>query len=265
MTMIDTSKEINSKGVAVKIYNNQEQASVAVAQRIADLIKRKQAAGEKAVLGLATGATPVAVYKELIRMHREEGLSFQNVVTFNLDEYYPMQPTAEQSYVAFMREQLFDHVDIAAEHIYIPDGTVEQGNVETYCDSYEQRISHYGGLDVQLLGIGRTGHIGFNEPGSTADSLTRLVELNEVTRQDAAPAFGGVEQVPTHAITMGVGSVAKAKEIILMAWGEKKADIVKRALESAITAEVPATYLQQMDGVVFVLDKGAAVQVANNR
>lgn len=249
---------MNKNGIAIKIYEDKEQASAAVAQRIAELIKSKQAAGENAVLGLATGATPIGVYNELIRLHREDGLSFQNVVTFNLDEYYPMEPTSKHSYVAFMNENLFDHIDIPAENIHIPDGTVVMEDTERYCEDYEQKIDSYGGLDVQLLGIGRTGHVGFNEPGSTADSLTRLVELNDVTRQDAAPGFGGLENVPTHAITMGVGSIAKAKEIILMAWGEKKAEIVKRALEDEITPEVPATYLQQLEGVVFVLDKDAA-------
>lgn len=249
---------MNKNGIAIKVYEDKEQASVAVAQRIADLIKSKQAVGEKAVLGLATGATPIGVYKELIRLHEEEGLSFQNVITFNLDEYYPMQPDSDQSYVAFMHQQLFAYVDIPAENINIPDGTLGQEIIDTYCEAYEQKIANAGGLDIQLLGIGRTGHVGFNEPGSTADSLTRLVTLNEVTRQDAAPAFGGLENVPTQAITMGVGTIAKAKHIILMAWGEKKAEIVKKALEGEITSDVPATYLQQLEGVEFVLDKGAS-------
>lgn len=250
-------KEIQVNQTTVKIYEDKEQASVAVAQRIADLIKSKQAVDEKAVLGLATGATPTGVYKELIRLHQEEGLSFQNVMTFNLDEYYPMQPDSDQSYVAFMHQHLFAHVDIPAENINIPDGTLGQEVIDTYCEAYEQKIANAGGLDIQLLGIGRTGHVGFNEPGSTADSLTRLVTLNEVTRQDAAPAFGGLENVPAQAITMGVGTIAKAKHIILMAWGEKKAEIVKKALEGEITSDVPATYLQQLEGVEFVLDKGA--------
>lgn len=258
MTM---STEINKQynGISVMIYDNQQVASAAVAQQIAQLIEDKKAIGEKVVLGLATGATPIGVYKELIRLHREEGLSFQNVVTFNLDEYFPMQPTAKQSYVAFMREHLFDHIDIVDDHIHIPDGTLSEQEVEAYCEAYEQKISDFGGLDIQLLGIGRTGHVGFNEPGSEADSLTRLVELNQVTRQDAAAGFDGIDNVPTHAITMGVGSIAKAKKIVLMAWGENKADIVKKALTDEITTEVPATYLQKFDGVEFVLDKGAAV------
>ena len=248
-------------GISIQIYEDKEQASVAVAQRMGELIKAKQALGKKAVLGLATGATPIGVYEELIRLHREEGLSFQNVITFNLDEYYPMQPASDQSYVAFMQQQLFAHIDIPAENINIPDGTLGQEVVDTYCEAYEQKIANAGGLDIQLLGIGRTGHVGFNEPGSTADSLTRLVTLNEVTRQDAASAFDGLENVPTQAITMGVGTIAKAKNIILMAWGEKKAEIVKKALEGEITTEVPATFLQKLEGVEFILDKEAAGRI----
>jgi glucosamine-6-phosphate deaminase len=256
-----TVKNTEYKGTTVSVYDNKHEASIAVAQQIADLIKSRSAAGEKAVLGLATGATPIEVYNELIRLHKEEGLSFQNVVTFNLDEYYPMKPTAKQSYVAFMHEHLFDHVDIVKENINIPDGEIASDDVAAYCEAYEQKITSYGGLDLQLLGIGQTGHVGFNEPGSTSDSLTRLVELNEVTRADAAANFDGIANVPTHAITMGVGTIAKAKKIILMAWGEGKANIVQKALESEITTEVPATYLQEFDGVEMVLDEGAATKL----
>jgi len=262
ITNINLDREMNRSGISIKVYENRDQEAAAVAQRIADLVKSKRGKGEKAVLGLATGATPIGVYKELIRLHREEGLSFQNVVTFNLDEYYPMQPDSDQSYVAFMQQHLFDHVDIPSENINIPDGTLGQEVVDTYCEAYEQKIVNAGGLDIQLLGIGRTGHVGFNEPGSTADSLTRLVTLNEVTRQDAAPAFGGLKNVPSQAITMGVGTIAKAKNIILMAWGEKKAEIVKKAIEGEITIEVPATFLQELEGVEFVLDKEAASLVS---
>jgi len=256
-----TVKSRKHKNTEVNVYGSKHEASIAVAQQIADLMKSKKATGEKVVLGLATGSTPIEVYNELIRMHKEEGLSFQNVVTFNLDEYYPMKPTDKQSYVAFMREHLFDYVDILKENINIPDGEVTIDNVSDYCQGYEQKITSYGGLDLQLLGIGQTGHVGFNEPGSTADSNTRLVELNEVTRRDAGPNFGGIANVPTHAITMGVGTIAKAKKIVLMAWGESKAEIVQKALESEITSDVPATYLQEFDGVEMVLDTGAATKL----
>src|SRR5690606_4777876 len=210
---------------------SQSEASNVVAKRIATIIKEKQAKGETAVLGLATGASPIGVYRELVRLHKQEGLSFKNVVTFNLDEYFPMAPTAEQSYVAFMNKNLFNHVYIPKENIHIPDGTLAESEIQSYCERYEQKISSLGGIDIQLLGIGRTGHIGFNEPGSAPNSGTRLVILDDLTRRDASRDFGGKENVPTKAITMGVGTIFKAKEIILMAWNEKKAEIVKKAVE----------------------------------
>ncbi|WP_313190867.1 glucosamine-6-phosphate deaminase [Sphingobacterium sp.] len=258
MARLNLLEETRFEKVPVTVYPSQDEASVKVAERIAAIIKDKHAKGEKAVLGLATGATPVKVYKELVRMHKEEGLSFQNVVTFNLDEYYPMLPTAEQSYVAFMNKHLFNHVDIPKENINIPDGTLAEDKVQAFCEGYEQKISGLGGLDIQLLGIGRTGHIGFNEPGSAPNSGTRLVTLDDLTRRDASRDFGGKENVPTKAITMGVGTIFKAKEIVLMAWNEKKAEIVKKAVEGEISSDIPATYLQMSDHVEFVLDEDAA-------
>jgi 6-phosphogluconolactonase/Glucosamine-6-phosphate isomerase/deaminase len=232
-----------------------------VAQRIAKLIRDKQAKGEKTVLGLATGVTPIAVYDELIRLHKEEGLSFKNVITFNLDEYYPMQPSSAQSYVRFMNQYLFDHVDIDRANIHIPDGTLAESNIAAFCLNYEKQIETLGGLDLQILGIGRTGHIGFNEPGSAPNSGTRLVTLDDLTRTDAARDFGGKDGVPTKAITMGVGTIFKARQIILMAWSEKKAPIIKKAVEGELSAEVPATYLQLSDHVEFVLDTPAASEL----
>ena len=258
MARLNLLEETRFEKVPVKVYPNQSAASIDVAHRIAAIITNKQAQGETAVLGLATGATPVGVYKELIRLHKEEGLSFKNVVTFNLDEYYPMQPTADQSYVTFMRKNLFDHIDIPEEHINIPNGTLPIEDIQAYCEAYEQKISNYGGLDIQILGIGRTGHIGFNEPGSAPNSGTRLVTLDDLTRRDASRDFGGRENVPTKAITMGVGTIFKAKEIILMAWNEKKAEIIKKAVEGEISPEIPATYLQLSNNVEFVLDQDAA-------
>ncbi len=258
MARLNLLEETRFEKVPVTVYPSQDEASVKVAERIAAIIKDKHAKGEKAVLGLATGATPVKVYKELVRMHKEEGLSFQNVVTFNLDEYYPMLPTAEQSYVAFMNKHLFNHVDIPKENINIPDGTLAEDKVQSFCEAYEQKISGLGGLDIQLLGIGRTGHIGFNEPGSAPNSGTRLVTLDDLTRRDASRDFGGKENVPTKAITMGVGTIFKAKEIVLMAWNEKKAEIVKKAVEGEISSDIPATYLQMSDHVEFILDEDAA-------
>ncbi len=254
-------EETRYEKLPVRVYPDSTAASVAVAQRIAQLIQSKAEKGEQAVLGLATGASPLKVYNELIRMHKEEGLSFKNVVTFNLDEYYPMQPDSKQSYVAFMKDRLFNHIDIDMKNVHIPDGTLFQQDITDYCIEYERKISSYGGLDLQLLGIGRTGHIGFNEPGSAPNSGTRLVTLDDLTRRDAAFDFGGKEKVPTKAITMGVGTIFKAREIILLAWSQKKAGIIKKAVEGEISSDVPATYLQLSDNVEFVIDRDAASEL----
>ncbi len=240
-------------------------ASRIVAREIADLIRAKADAGEKCVLGLATGSTPTKVYAELIRLHREEGLSFAHVITFNLDEYYPMVPASLQSYVRFMHEHLFDHIDIPADQVNIPDGTVPRDQVADYCREYEQKIQDAGGLDLQILGIGRTGHIGFNEPGSTPESLTRLITLDHITRTDAASDFFGEEHVPRNAITMGVGTIMKAKRILLMAWGEGKAPIVKRSVEQEPSAHIPATFLQAHKNTVFVLDEASAAHLVRQQ
>lgn len=256
--LLNLLEETRYEKIPVKIYDNDALASSDVAARIATIIRQKQAEGKQAVLGLATGISPVKVYRELIRLHREEGLSFKDVVTFNLDEYYPIQPDAGQSYVRFMKEQLFDHVDIEMGNVNIPDGTLAEKDVPAFCLAYEQKINSYGGIDVQLLGIGRTGHIGFNEPGSAPNSGTRLVTLNELTRRDASKDFGGKENVPTKAITMGIGTIYKAREIILLAWSGKKAAIIRKAVEGEQTADVPATYLQGSANVQFVTDTEAA-------
>ena len=261
MARLNLLEETRYEKLPVTVYGNQQQASIAVAGRIAALIRGKEAKGEKTVLGLATGVTPIGVYAELVRLHKEEGLSFKNVVTFNLDEYYPMQAAAAQSFVTFMNENLFAHVDIDKNNVNIPDGTLALEEVPAFCLAYEQKITKLGGLDLQLLGIGRTGHIGFNEPGSAPNSGTRLVTLDDLTRNDASRDFGGKQNVPTKAITMGVGTIFKAREIILMAWSQKKAAIIKKAVEGDISGEVPATYLQLSDHVEFVLDEGAASQL----
>ena len=258
MARLNLLEETRYEKLAVSVYADQQTASIAVAGRIAKLIRDKQAAGKPTVLGLATGVTPIAVYAELIRLHREEGLSFRDVITFNLDEYYPMKPDAVQSYVTFMFENIFDHIDIDKSKVHIPDGTLDQEDVAAFCLDYERQLSELGGLDLQLLGIGRTGHIGFNEPGSAPNSGTRLVTLDDLTRRDASRDFGGKQNVPTKAITMGVGTIFKAREIILMAWSAKKAPIVAKAVEGEISGDVPATFLQLSDHVEFVLDEGAA-------
>ncbi len=258
MARLNLLEETRYEKLPVSVYPSQQEASVQVAHRIAGLITRKQARGEKTVLGLATGVTPIAVYRELVRLHREEGLSFREVVTFNLDEYYPMQPNAAQSYVTFMNENLFEHIDIDPANVHIPDGTLPLDDIADFCLNYEHQIEELGGLDLQILGIGRTGHIGFNEPGSAPNSGTRLVTLDDLTRSDAARDFGGKQNVPTKAITMGIGTIFKAREIILMAWSAKKAPIIKKAVEGEISGEVPATYLQLSEHVEFVLDAEAA-------
>lgn len=240
-------------------------ASKAVAREIADLIKQRKAEGKNVVLGLATGSTPTRVYDELVRIHKQEGLSFKNVITFNLDEYFPMQPDSLQSYVRFMGEQLFNHIDIPKENIHIPNGTLAREDVFEYCQEYERKIEEAGGLDIQILGIGRTGHIGFNEPGSTKDSRTRMVTLDIVTRRDASGDFFGLENVPRRAITMGVGTIMKSRKIILMAWGDGKSDIIRKTVEGPILDQVPATFLQEHPNTLFVLDTAAASQLTRNR
>jgi len=255
--MTPNATDIREK-VPTQVFADAHDVSVAVAREIAELIRAKADAGEQCVLGLATGSTPTGVYGELIRMHNEEGLSFANVVTFNLDEYYPMQTHELQSYVRFMNEHLFDHIDIDPRHVHIPDGTITVDEVPQFCAAYEQAIRDAGGIDLQLLGIGRTGHIGFNEPGSDNTSRTRLIWLDKLTRLDAASDFFGIENVPQRAITMGVGTILDAKRVILMAFGENKAPIVARAIEGGITPTVAASYLQNHPDATFMLDEPAA-------
>jgi glucosamine-6-phosphate deaminase len=247
--------------ITKKVYNNKVEACAVVAQEIKSLIQANDAQNKKTVLGLATGSSPIELYKELVRLHKNEGLSFKNVVSFNLDEYYPMAKESEQSYHYFMHHHLFNHVDILPENVNIPSGTVSENDAQKFCADYEAKIDALGGIDIQILGIGRTGHIGFNEPGSSFESLTRMVELNKVTIQDAAGDFGGEDKVPTKAITMGVASVFKAKRVVLFAWGAKKATIVKESLVNAITDQVPATYLQKHQDVTYVLDTEAASEL----
>jgi len=229
-----------------------------VARRIAEVIRERRAAGKRPVLGLATGSTPIGVYRELIRMHRDEGLDFADVITFNLDEYYPMDPGSIHSYHRFMEENLFSQLDIPPANVHIPRGDVRRDEVEAECRRYEEAIRAAGGVDLQLLGIGRTGHIGFNEPGSGAESRTRVVTLDLVTRKDTAADFFGEENVPREAITMGVATILDAREILMIATGEHKADIVRRAVEGEVDHEVAATFLQQHANTTFYLDGPAA-------
>jgi len=232
-------------------------ASKAVAGDVAELIRKRREEGRTAVLGLATGSTPVSFYAELVRLHREEGLSFENVITFNLDEYRGLGADHPQSYSHFMRVHLFDHVDIPASNTHLPDGRVPAADIEAHCRGYEAGIRAAGGIDFQLLGIGRTGHIGFNEPGSARRSRTRLVTLDPLTRRDAAEDFGGEETTPRYAITMGISTILEARRIVLMAWGQHKAGTVRAALEGDVTSRVPASFLQEHDQAAFVLDQAA--------
>jgi glucosamine-6-phosphate deaminase len=229
-----------------------------VAGRIANLVRERQAAGEKAVLGLATGSTPIGVYRELIRLHRDEGLSFRNVVTFNLDEYYPMDPGSIHSYHRYMWENLFDHIDIPRQNVHIPRGDIPRDQVERHAADYEAAIRDAGGIDLQILGIGKTGHVGFNEPGSGRQSRTRLIHLDTVTRKDAAADFFGEDNVPREAMTMGVATIMDAHEIVLLATGEHKAAIVRRSVEGEISPDVAATYLQEHPDTTFFVDMAAA-------
>lgn len=243
------------------IFEEHGELARAVAARVARLVRRRETEGRRAVLGLATGATPLGVYRELIRLHREEGLSFRHVTTFNLDEYYPMAPDSPQSYRRFMRENLFDHIDLDPRHAHVPAGDVAREEVEAMCRRYEEAIRAAGGIDFQLLGIGKTGHIGFNEPGSGEESRTRLVRLDRVTRLDAAADFFGEENVPREAVTMGVGTILEAREIAILATGEHKAAIVLRAVEGDVDREVAATFLQRHPEATFYLDPAAAAEL----
>lgn len=251
--------------IPTSVYRSSADASRALAAEIAGLIREKAARGERAVLGFATGSTPTGVYAELVRLHREQALCFANVITFNLDEYHPMRPDELQSYTRFMNEHLFDHVDIDRANVHIPDGTIQREQIASSCALYERRIRDAGGIDLQILGIGRTGHVGFNEPGSPRDSRTRLITLDRMTRLDAASDFFGEPNVPRKAITMGVGTILEARRVVLMAWGEGKAPIIRRAVEGEVTPAVAASFLQQHPQARIVLDTAAAAQLTRFR
>jgi glucosamine-6-phosphate deaminase len=249
---------ISFERIPTTIFDDSEKASKAVALEIAALIRQKAKENKPAVLGLATGSSPKKVYQELIRMHKEEGLSFKNVITFNLDEYHPMEPDSVQSYVRFMKEQLFDQIDIPVTNYHLPDGTLPIEKIPEFCKDYEDKIEKLGGLDFHLLGIGRNGHIGFNEPGSLINSKTRLMTLDINTKIDAAVDFGGLAKVPKKAITLGIDKIMQAKRIVLLAWGEHKAESVAKAVEGQVISDIPASYLQQHTNATFILDETAA-------
>ena len=240
------------------VFDIPEAACRQIAVEIARLIRKNDSHNRPTVLGLATGNTPLPLYRELIRQHRDEGLSFRHAVSFNLDEYLDLERDHPQSYWSFMHRNLFDHLDLQPQNIHLPSGEVLAEDIPDHCAAYEAAIARAGGIDYQILGIGRTGHIGFNEPGTPIDSRTQRIHLNEVTRQDAAAAFGGIDRVPTQAITMGCGTILAARRIALLAWGAAKADIVRQAIVGPVTDQVSASFLQTHPAATFFLDRPAA-------
>ncbi len=253
--MVDSLEKI-----PVKIFSNVITGSKFVADEIAKLIREKNSRNETCVLGMATGATPVHLYAELVRMHREEGLSFKNVITFNLDEYYPIEKEAYQSYWSFMHRHLFNHIDIDPANIHIPNGSWPKAEIKKYCAEYESELEKAGGIDLQLLGIGLNGHIGFNEPGSSIYSKTRLINLDNLTRIANTYEFQNIAKVPRLALTMGISNILQAKRILLMGWGQK-ASIIAKAVEGHITEHIPASILQQHPDCTFVVDESAAADL----
>lgn len=251
--------------IPVKIFPDQNNGSFFVAAEIARLIRDKQSRKEKCILGMATGSTPKSLYAELVRLHKEEGLSFRNVVTFNLDEYYPIEHDAWQSYNSYMFRNLFDHIDIDRNNIHIPDGALPKEEIKRHCAEYEKKIEEAGGIELQILGIGNNGHIGFNEPGSSIYSKTRLISLENSTRLANAYEFANISQVPRLAVTMGINTILKAKKIILLAWGPAKAAVVRKAVEGHVTEQVPASLLQQHNDCMYVLDEAAAADLTRNQ
>jgi glucosamine-6-phosphate deaminase len=247
--------------IPVKIFADAPSGSSFAAAEIARLIRDKQSRGEKCVLGLATGSTPKSLYAELVRMHKEESLSFANVITFNLDEYYPIEKDAWQSYNSFMHRLLFDQIDIDHKNIFIPDGTLPKEEIKKHCAEYEKQIEEAGGIDLQVLGIGNNGHIGFNEPGSSIHSRTRLINLENSTRLANAYEFANISDVPRLALTMGISTIMKARRILLMAWGPAKAPVVRKAVEGSVTESVPASLLQQHHDCLFIVDEVAASEL----
>lgn len=234
------------------IKKNYEAISREAASKVADLIKRKP----DCVLGLATGSTPLGLYNELIRMHKEENLDFSRVTTFNLDEYVGLAPEHPQSYHYFMQENFFKHINIKPENIHIPDGMAR--DIDRECKTYELAIARAGGIDLQILGIGANGHIAFNEPLSSLGSRTRIKTLTEKTRRDNARFFNSLDEVPKYAITMGVGTIMEARSVILLASGKSKAEAIKKTVEGPITAMVPATMVQMHPHATLIIDEEAA-------
>ena len=245
--------------IPTDIFETAEEGAVNTARLIADKVREKQKAGKPYVMALTGGNSPRNVYTELVRLHREEGLSFSNVVVFTLYEYYPLAPDANTSNLNMLRHMLLDHVDIAPENIHALDGSISQEDILKHCRQYEESIEAAGGLDIALLGIGKMGNIAFNESGSRINSCTRLILLDASSREEAAKTFGN--HVPISSITMGISTILSAKAIIMMAWGEEKAQNLKACIEGPITDAIPASFLQTHNNAHIVLDLSAASQL----
>ncbi len=240
------------------IFDNKENAELLIAEEIIKLIQKNNKKNEKTVLGLATGSSPKGVYKNLIEIHKKEKVSFKKVVTFNLDEYYGVSKDHKESYHQFMNENLFNHIDIDRNNIHIPDGNLNKKLIDNFCKDYEKKIKSHGGIDIQILGIGANGHIGFNEPGSNFNSITRLVKLDYQTRYDARLNFNGIKNVPSSSITMGIKTILASKRIILMAWGRSKSNAIKKAVEVRQNVKVPASLIQSHHNATIILDKDSS-------
>ena len=244
--------------IPTDIYESVEEGANHIACEIAQVIRDKQKAGRFCVLALPGGNSPRSVYAELIRMHKEEGLSFRNVIVFNMYEYYPLSQDAINSNFNALKEMFLDHVDIDKQNIFTPDGTIAKDTIFEYCRLYEQRIESFGGIDIALLGIGRVGNIAFNEPGSRLNSTTRLILLDSGSRNEASKIFGTIDNTPISSITMGVATILAAKKIYLLAWGEEKAHMVKECVEGNVTDTIPASYLQTHNNAHVAIDLSAA-------
>ena len=240
------------------IYKNLNEGSIIVAKKISNLIKKKEKLNQKCVLGLSTGSSPLKTYSELIKMHKKEGLSFKNVIVFNLDEFYPMKPNSQFSYHSFMFNKFLNYIDIQKKNINIPKGDISNKKIKSYCKSFEKKIDNLGGIDLQLLGIGTNGHIGFNEPGSDINSITRKIIISNHSRLALSKDFKSIDNVPKNAITMGVKTILKAKKIILIAWGKTKSKIIRKTLKEKTNPLIPASYLQSHRNTLFILDNGSS-------
>ena len=247
--------------IPTDIYESVEEGANYIAREIAQTIREKQKAGRFCVLALPGGDSPSHVYTELIRMHKEEGLSFRNVIVFNMYEYYPLAPDAINSNFNALKSMLLDHIDIDKQNIFTPDGSIPKDTIFEYCRLYEQRIESFGGIDIALLGIGRVGNIAFNEPGSRLNSTTRLILLDNASRNEASKIFGTLDNTPISSITMGVSTILGAKKVYLLAWGENKAAMIKECVEGAITDTIPASYLQTHNNAHVALDLSAAMNL----